>query len=451
MTTYPRRPAFRRPRAGFRPVGAPTKFHPSGCDVAKPAILDVMGDRARAKGPRCEATEPTNYTVFGSWAPRMPVVRRRSARHADSASQGAEQVSASLLAVAPMHGNGPSHPEAVGGARIGALPAHFPGKGLIANSLATPRNDTGSSEERAARVLRGGRVAPAIRGANFNESHAAFWLPRRDQMCRRHSRPKTADASSNPARGASFTYGCTKSRVGASDAGSIPARSTTAGLLGFDGALIRDGQLAMVPAATGSAGSRRPLRWANLKTPTTAFIRLRRQLDVPAAGNGTRWRHLPKICRAIPYQVVGPRELRPRGGYADRPSQLTGPAMEMATGSWSRSQRGAKFNGRITRAAGALRNRLGTSGSTPERPTNGAQLSEIEARLQWGISAHPSTLFNAAAAPRRLSAAIADSSPHSEPAAPTPHAATSQQGALSRPFAAGRSGGSFISARKVAA
>jgi hypothetical protein len=70
----------------------------------------------------------------------------------------------------------------------------------------------------------------------------------------------------------SFAYGCMKSRVGASDAGSIPATSTTAGVHGFDGALIRDGQPAMVPAASGSPLSRGPMRWAESKLPTTTAI-----------------------------------------------------------------------------------------------------------------------------------------------------------------------------------
>ena len=70
----------------------------------------------------------------------------------------------------------------------------------------------------------------------------------------------------------SFAYGCMKLRVGASDAGSIPATSTTTGVHGFDGALIRDGQPAMVPAASGSPVSRGPVRWAKTKLPTTTAI-----------------------------------------------------------------------------------------------------------------------------------------------------------------------------------
>ena len=78
------------------------------------------------------------------------------------------------------------------------------------------------------------------------------------------------------------TYGCTKSRVGASDAGSIPATSTTTGVHGFDGALIRDGQPAMVPAASGSPLSRGPVRWAKSKLPTTTAITSSALRDVPA-------------------------------------------------------------------------------------------------------------------------------------------------------------------------
>lgn len=79
-----------------------------------------------------------------------------------------------------------------------------------------------------------------------------------------------------------FHHGCTKSRVGASDAGSIPATSTTMGVQGFDGALIRDGQPAMVPAALGSPLSRGPVRWAKSKLPTTTAITSSALRDVPA-------------------------------------------------------------------------------------------------------------------------------------------------------------------------
>lgn len=81
---------------------------------------------------------------------------------------------------------------------------------------------------------------------------------------------------------ARFSYGCMKLRVGASDAGSIPATSTTEGVHGFDGALIRDGQPAMVPAASGSPVSRGPVRWAKTKLPTTTAITSSALRDVPA-------------------------------------------------------------------------------------------------------------------------------------------------------------------------
>jgi hypothetical protein len=86
------------------------------------------------------------------------------------------------------------------------------------------------------------------------------------------------------------TYGCTKSRVGASDAGSIPATSTTTGVQGFDGALIRDGQPAMVPAASGSPLSRGPARWAKTKLPTTTAITSRcfALRDAPAGRGVTK-------------------------------------------------------------------------------------------------------------------------------------------------------------------
>ena len=89
---------------------------------------------------------------------------------------------------------------------------------------------------------------------------------------------------------ARFSYGCMKSRVGASDAGSIPATSTTTGVHGFDGALIRDGQPAMVPAASGSPLSRGPVRWAKSKLPTTTAITSRcfALRDAPAGRGVTK-------------------------------------------------------------------------------------------------------------------------------------------------------------------
>ena len=78
------------------------------------------------------------------------------------------------------------------------------------------------------------------------------------------------------------------------DAGSIPATSTTTGVHGFDGMQTCDGQLAMVPAVSGSAESGVRCDGPNSQTPMTAFIRLRWQLDVPAARNGTQERHLSR-------------------------------------------------------------------------------------------------------------------------------------------------------------
>ena len=91
---------------------------------------------------------------------------------------------------------------------------------------------------------------------------------------------------------ASCIYGCTKLQASIADAGSIPATSTTTGVHGFDGMLMGNGQLVMAPTVSGSAWSGVRCDGPNSQTPMTAFIRLRRQLDVPAARNGTRGRHL---------------------------------------------------------------------------------------------------------------------------------------------------------------
>lgn len=94
--------------------------------------------------------------------------------------------------------------------------------------------------------------------------------------------PPRAQSRSSARPAEPFHHGCTKSRVGASDAGSIPATSTTMGVQGVDGALIRDGQPAMVPAASGSPLSRGPVRWAKSKLPTTTAITSSALRDVPA-------------------------------------------------------------------------------------------------------------------------------------------------------------------------
>ena len=77
-----------------------------------------------------------------------------------------------------------------------------------------------------------------------------------------------------------------------SDAGSIPATSTTTGVSGFDGMPSVGGQSAMVPAASGSAWSGVRCDGPNSQTPMTAFIGLLTQLDAPAARSGTQGRHL---------------------------------------------------------------------------------------------------------------------------------------------------------------
>lgn len=113
-------------------------------------------------------------------------------------------------------------------------------------------------------LMRRCRGARAVASFNAAERHGATNQIQRIPVGQ-------LSGSANAAH-ASVTYGCTKSRVGASDAGSIPATSTTTGVHGFDGALIRDGQPAMVPAVSGSPLSRGPVRWAKSKLPTTTAI-----------------------------------------------------------------------------------------------------------------------------------------------------------------------------------
>lgn len=81
-----------------------------------------------------------------------------------------------------------------------------------------------------------------------------------------------------------------------SDAGSTPATSTTTGVSGFDGILSVGGQSAMVPAAPGSAKSRRPGRWAKPELPMTTAITSRfcALRDVP------RSRGVTKAARVVP-------------------------------------------------------------------------------------------------------------------------------------------------------
>lgn len=93
-----------------------------------------------------------------------------------------------------------------------------------------------------------------------------------------------------------FTYDCMKSPQRMSDAGSIPATSTTTGVSGFDGMPSVGGQSATVPAASGSAKSRRPVRWAKTKLPMTTAITSRcfALRDVP------RGRGVTKAVRVVP-------------------------------------------------------------------------------------------------------------------------------------------------------
>ena len=105
--------------------------------------------------------------------------------------------------------------------------------------------------------------------------------------------------------GAPVAYGRMKSPQRISDAGSIPASSTTTGLHGFDGMNSCDGRPAMVPAASGSANeSGVRCDGPNTQTPMTAFITWRRLRDDPAARVGTKGRHLyhkaPRLCEADP-------------------------------------------------------------------------------------------------------------------------------------------------------
>ena len=123
-----------------------------------------------------------------------------------------------------------------------------------------------------------------------------------------------------------FAYGRMKSPQRISDAGSIPASSTTTGLHGFDGMNSCDGRPAMVPAASGSAkesGVRcdGPIS----QTPMTAFITWRRLRDDPAARVGTKGRHLyhkaPRHCEAT--QTTG----GPLAGADTFPGSARGPGV----------------------------------------------------------------------------------------------------------------------------
>jgi len=86
-----------------------------------------------------------------------------------------------------------------------------------------------------------------------------------------------------------------------SDAGSIPATSTTTGVLGFDGMNSCDGRPAMVPAASGSAESRRPVRWAKFQTPTMTSTQSAKRPDVPAGRGVTNAGTLAGFGPLAPY------------------------------------------------------------------------------------------------------------------------------------------------------
>lgn len=144
-----------------------------------------------------------------------------------------------------------------------------------------------------------GPAAGSIPARRASFAPVAQWI---EQRC---SSPLVAGSS--PAGGASFTYGCTKCARRMTDAGSIPARSTTEGLQGFDGMLSAYGQPAMVPAALGSPGVGVRCDGPKPQTPTTAFIGLRRQPDVPAARNGTQGRHLCNAPRLDSASDAGPK------------------------------------------------------------------------------------------------------------------------------------------------
>ena len=120
-------------------------------------------------------------------------------------------------------------------------------------------------------------------------------------------------AGSSPAgRANCSTYGRMKLLQRISDAGSIPASSTTTGLHGFDGMNSRNGRPAMVPAASGSADeSGVRCDGPNTQTPMTAFFTWRRLRDDPAARVGTKGRHLfPKALRLCEADPVATRAAR---------------------------------------------------------------------------------------------------------------------------------------------
>jgi hypothetical protein len=133
-----------------------------------------------------------------------------------------------------------------------------------------------------------------------------------------------------------FPYGCMKSQASIADAGSSPATSTTTGVHGFDGMWMCDGQLVMVPAVSGSGESAVRCDGPNSQTPTTAFIGLRRQPDVPAARNGTQGRHHFNADRA-PVSPIGDQARFSRGRRPVTPAGVTAcsPALPAQAGFYS--------------------------------------------------------------------------------------------------------------------
>jgi len=115
-----------------------------------------------------------------------------------------------------------------------------------------------------------------------------------------------------------------------SDAGSIPATSTTTGVSGFDGMPSVGGQSAMVPAASGSAKSRRPVRWAKPELPTTTAITSRcfALRDVPHGRGVTKAVRVVPAIRGASFNAVAMLGVAPQADVAG-----------------SKSSSGANFNG----------------------------------------------------------------------------------------------------------
>ena len=76
MTTARRHPGDSPRRHRGALVVALFNESPRGDEVAELAVLNAMGGRARAEGPRSEATEPTIVTAYGSRKPTNSAARR---------------------------------------------------------------------------------------------------------------------------------------------------------------------------------------------------------------------------------------------------------------------------------------------------------------------------------------------------------------------------------------